>query len=126
MNYPKINCPKCETLQELDEDTEFCDQCGTRLRAAPSNLDMRHSQGSQHDIVSQFKSDFGIFSGTGIFFGILSFFFFPIIFGPLGVILGAVGSSKSEKGAEWTIVVSAVCMVASMMLGCLTVQSLLR
>ena len=57
------------------------------------------------------------FSIAGIFFGVLAFLIFPIIFGPIGFFLGAVGKSRGESNAKTAIVVSDIGMVAGVLIG---------
>ena len=59
------------------------------------------------------------FSIAGIVFGILAFLVLPIVFGPLGLILGAVGKSKGESKATTAMVVSGIGMVVGMAIGAL-------
>ena len=59
------------------------------------------------------------FSIAGIVFGILAFLVLPIVFGPIGLILGAVGKGKGESKATTAMVVSGVGMVVGMAIGAL-------
>ncbi|MCV7205793.1 DUF2510 domain-containing protein [Mycolicibacterium peregrinum] len=47
----------------------------------------------------------------------VSVLFCPILFGPAGLILGAVGLTKKERFAPIAIAASAGCMIAGMVLG---------
>ena len=48
---------------------------------------------------------------------VVSFLFFPIVFGPAGLILGAVAKSKGEEKAIVALVVSGLGLVVGMFLG---------
>ncbi len=65
---------------------------------------------------SQAKSSNG-FSIAGIVCGAIAFLFFPIVLGPVGLILGAVGKSKGEDKAVIALVVSGLGLVIGMILG---------
>jgi hypothetical protein len=51
------------------------------------------------------------YSTIGIVLGIISFFFVPIIFGPAGLILSAMGRSRGERRANLGLVVSALGLI---------------
>ncbi len=55
----------------------------------------------------------------GIVFGGLAFLFFPVIFGPAGLILGAVGMTKNEKLAPVALAVSGAGLVVGTIIGAL-------
>ena len=57
------------------------------------------------------------FSTAGIIIGAVAFLFFPIILGPVGLILGAVGKSKGEPRAVVAMVVSGCGLVIGMIIG---------
>jgi hypothetical protein len=65
------------------------------------------------------------FSIAGIVFGILAFLILPILFGPIGLILGAVGKSKGESKATTAMVVAGVGMVVGMAIGALVALAML-
>ncbi len=65
------------------------------------------------------------FSIAGIVFGILAFLVLPIVFGPIGLILGAVGKNKGESKATTAMVVSGVGMVVGMAIGALVAMATL-
>jgi uncharacterized protein YacL len=64
------------------------------------------------------------FSVAGIICGAIAFLFFPIVLGPIGLILGAIGKSKGEEKAVVAMVVSALGLVIGLMLGFLVFASL--
>lgn len=57
------------------------------------------------------------FSVAGIILGALAFIILPIVLGPAGLILGAVGKSKGESKAVVAMVVSGLGLVIGMILG---------
>ena len=67
---------------------------------------------------------FNGFSTTGIVLGSIAFLFLPIILGPAGLILGAVGKSKGESRAPVAMVVSAAGTVIGMILGFVVFRAL--
>jgi len=57
------------------------------------------------------------FSIAGIILGALAFLIFPIIFGPIGLIMGAIAKSKGERLATRALVVSGIGLVVGMIFG---------
>jgi hypothetical protein len=57
------------------------------------------------------------FSIAGIILGAVAFLFVPILLGPAGLILGAVGKSRSERLAIPALIVSACGLILGMLLG---------
>ena len=49
--------------------------------------------------------------------GAIAFLFFPIVFGPVGIILAAVGKSKNEERATVALAVSISGTVVGIILG---------
>ncbi|WP_157247066.1 hypothetical protein [Nonomuraea typhae] len=47
----------------------------------------------------------------------------PIIFGPIGIVLGIVGHTRGESLGKWSAVTAGVTMVLSMVIGFLVLQS---
>lgn len=64
------------------------------------------------------------YSTTGIVLGSIAFLFLPIILGPAGLILGAVGKSKGESRANVAMVVSAAGLVVGMILSFVVARTL--
>ncbi len=48
------------------------------------------------------------YAALGFVFAVVALFFFPILFGPAGAILGAVGRSKGDALGTWAIVAGVV------------------
>jgi len=57
------------------------------------------------------------FSVAGIICGAIAFLFFPIVLGPIGIILGAVGWSKGERIGHVAVAVAACGLVFGMIIG---------
>lgn len=64
------------------------------------------------------------FSTAGIILGAIAFLLLPILFGPAGLILGAVGKSRGESKAVVAMVVSALGLVVGMFLGFVVFSSM--
>jgi len=65
------------------------------------------------------------YSTAGIILGAIAFLFFPIVLGPIGLIMGAVGKSRGEDKAVVAMVVSACGLVVGMILGIIVFDSVL-
>lgn len=94
----------------IAETSQFCPSCGAS-RGAPGVMPTPKSAGSG-------------FSVAGIICGAIAFLFLPIVLGPVGLILGAIGKSKGEEKAVIALVVSALGLVIGMILGFLVFASL--
>ena len=83
----------------------------------PSNahLDSNYLQNNSQD---------GLVTGAYIC-AALSLLFLPIIFGPIGVILGVIASSNGDERGATAAIVSGVCMVIGMFLGMLIFASMI-
>jgi hypothetical protein len=57
------------------------------------------------------------FATAALVLGIISFFLFPIIFGPAGIICGVVAKSRNEPNADRGLVVSIIGLVGGMIFG---------
>lgn len=66
-----------------------------------------------------------VLSILGIVFAALSILFFPIIFGPAGIVLGFVANAKGDKPfGMWVGIASIVTMIVGMILGYVVYTSL--
>ena len=101
-------CATCGAA--LNEESQFCPRCGTQ-RGESSQLPTPKTTGNA-------------FSTAGIICGVISFLFFPIVLGPIGLILGAVAKSKGEERAMTAIIVSAIGLVGGMIFGILVFSTL--
>lgn len=57
------------------------------------------------------------FSIAGIILGAIAFLILPIVFGPLGLIFGAIAKSKGEEKANTALTVAGIGLVAGMIFG---------
>jgi membrane protein DedA with SNARE-associated domain len=69
------------------------------------------------------QSSSNTLSTLGIVFGAISFLFFPILFGPIGIVLGAVAKSRGESKATTALWVSILGLVIGMIIGALVWSS---
>lgn len=63
------------------------------------------------------QTDAKTFSILGIVFGGISLLFFPIVFGPAGIILSVIGKTKGEKLANVALTVSILGTLVGIFLG---------
>ena len=64
------------------------------------------------------------FSIAGIILGAIAFLILPIVFGPLGLVMGAVAKSKGEPLANRALWVAGIGLIAGMLMGALVFASL--
>jgi len=115
-------CPHCGTNNTVGQ---FCTKCGsaiTQLAAAPAPSPAPQfapvSQPTQFNSFPQAApTTSNVFSTWGIVLGAVAFLFFPVVFGPVGIILSAVGKSKNESRATVALTISIVGTVMGMFLG---------
>ena len=111
-------CQKCG--QQNLETAGFCSKCGNQMGAFTPPM-----PGAMPQYFAPSPSTAGNgFSTAGIILGVIAFLFIPIIFGPAGIILGAIGMSKGESKGGVAIAVSAAGLVLGMLLGVLVFASL--
>lgn len=121
-------CTNCGTQSVTG--SQFCRNCGAPSsihgQAPPPNQPWTPSPnqlwGGQTPaaVYPQGTSSAGAsngFSIAGIVCGAVAFLFFPIILGPAGLVLGAVGMSKKESLGWVALVVSGAGLVIGMLLG---------
>jgi hypothetical protein len=60
----------------------------------------------------------------GIVCGVVAVLFLPIVFGPVGIILGIIGKTRNEKLSTIAIVVAVVGMVAGFILGAVVMNQM--
>lgn len=103
------------------EGAGFCSNCGGQTRSTFSPP----PPGAMPTYMAPSPSTPGNgLSTVGIILGVIAFLFIPIIFGPAGIICGAIAKSKGEPKAGIAIAVSAAGLVVGMILGVLVFASL--
>lgn len=104
-------CTNCGTNHP--EATGFCSNCGGPLN--------RENQPPPAPVFSAPRptSPGSTLSTIGIICGAIAFLFVPIVFGPAGLILGAVAKSKGEDKAVIAMIVSGAGLVGGMIIGAL-------
>ena len=63
------------------------------------------------------RSGTNVLSIVAIVFGVIAVVFFPIVFGPLGIVCGAVAISRRESLAKVGLAVAVIGMVVGFALG---------
>ena len=64
-----------------------------------------------------------VLSILAIVFGGLAVLFMPILFGPAGIVCGAIGTSKGDRLGKVGLIVAVVGMIAGFVLGALVYSS---
>ena len=57
------------------------------------------------------------YSTAGIILGSVAFLFFPIICGPVGLVMGGIAKSRGESRADTALIVSGLGLVVGLILG---------
>ena len=123
-------CSKCGT--KAGNDSKFCASCGQTLnfgtqsqniREAPPTIPLYSQQPTSPNSFSQGnyqqnKSQNGLVTGAYIC-AAMSLLFIPILFGPLGVVLGIIANSNGDERGSTAAIVSGVCTVVGMVIGML-------
>ena len=114
-------CPHCGTS---NAGGQFCTSCGSAIiqpAAAPAPPTPQFVNPSQPTQVSVYAttgaSTSNVFSTWGIVLGSVAFLILPVLFGPVGIILAAVGKSKNEPRSTVALAVSIVGTVMGMIIG---------
>lgn len=69
-------------------------------------------------------SSSNVLSILAIVFGVVSILLFPIILGPIGIVLGIVGKTRGEKLSTIGIAVAVVGMILGFVLGALVLNQM--
>jgi hypothetical protein len=115
-----VYCARCG--QVVPEGSRFCPACGNPTVLQQQALPPVPPPSSSF-APSQPASTANGFSIAGIIMGAIAFLFFPIILGPAGLIMGAIGESKGETKAVVALVVSGLGLVIGMLLGSMLYSS---
>jgi len=103
-------CSNCGTSNP--DGTAFCSKCGKPVASTSQPTPPPPAFSAP-----QPSSPGSTFSTVGIICGVIAFLFFPIVFGPAGLIFGAVAKSKGEEKAVVALAVSGLGLVVGMFLG---------
>jgi hypothetical protein len=112
-------CPHCGTN---NTSGQYCTKCGSSTirqaehEASPRSFDTVAS-------MSPSTNTSNGFSNAAIALGAIAFLFFPVVLGPVGIILAAVGKSKNEPKAMIGLTVSIVGTVMGMIIGFIVASS---
>jgi len=90
---PPMYCPHCGTEQK--EGTRFCTHCGGDLDTSPRAGAVPPKTAAPPPAPGESRA--GLYAKIGIASGIVAIFFVPLIFGPLGIILGYVARKDGEE-----------------------------
>ena len=120
------------TLQKRKETIMFCSSCGTSNPDGTAFCSKCGSPAARTNqptpppvfLAPRPSSPGNTFSTVGIILGAISFLLLPIVFGPAGLIFGAVAKSKGEEKAVVALVVSGLGLVIGMLLGYLVFTSM--
>jgi uncharacterized membrane protein YvbJ len=99
-------CKNCGAA--IDSNALFCQSCGTKKDETASN-----------STSLQPRTTGNSYSTVSMIMGAIAIWIFPIIFGPIALILGAVAKSKNESKATTAIVIAALGTVFGMIFGAL-------
>jgi hypothetical protein len=88
---------------QIDARAEICPKCGVRQQPPPS--------------VATPAQLSNTWSNIAIVCGVVSFIIFPIVFGPIGIVMAAVGASRGESRWKTAMAAVVVLMLVSMALG---------
>lgn len=107
-----MNCPNCGVVNTTEGS--FCSNCGANLVGLPQTPTPSYVAPA---IISAPKSTSNTYSTLAIIFGVLAVFFLPILFGPIGIVFGAVAKSKSEPNSSLGIGLAIGGMVLGLLSG---------
>lgn len=108
-------CPHCGTNNAVGQ---FCTKCGSGLNTnGAQGMQSAQTQAPFQSTVQGSGQVSNGFSTAAIALGAVSFLFFPIIFGPVGIVLAAVAKSKNEPRAMIGLSVSIAGTVLGMLFG---------
>lgn len=106
-------CRRCG--MRINEHDVFCGACGAPI--GPSSPPPAPPSPSARLDPTIPSTSSNTLSTIGIALGAISFFVLPLFLGAAGIVLGVVGRSRGETRAKTAIWVSAVGLVAGMILG---------
>jgi len=93
----------------------ICSDCRTELGGK------LYCQSCANEVFEQAKGkDAGVFIAFSIISAIVAIFFFPIIFGPLGIALGYIAYRRNSRVGTICMIVALVCMIIGFIWGAMT------
>jgi hypothetical protein len=101
----------------------FCSECGKAVGqagAAPAQPVVPASVYSVPPTVSTQPSapnSSNVLSTLGIISGVVAFLFFPVVFGPIGIVLGGIALARKEKLGGVALSLGILGLVIGMILG---------
>lgn len=109
----------CAHCGAADQSAAFCSKCGQATAVAPTVEPARAPQGSAMYPTTPpiTKAPSTVNSTVGIVFGAIAFLFFPVIFGPIGIVLSIVAFARKERLAPVALAVSILGLLIGMLLG---------
>ena len=125
-----VFCSKCGT--NAGSGSKFCPSCGQTLSlenhtpvintsppTSPSYPQQPTASTSfSQNNYQQNNSQSGLVTGAYIC-AAMSLLFIPILFGPLGVVLGVIANSNGDERGSTAAIISGVCTVLGMIIGML-------
>lgn len=98
-------CKNCGTAVNIDG--QFCQSCGAK------------KDGLGAAVTPDVRAVGNSYSTVAIILGAISLWVFPIVFGPIALVLGAVAKSRKEPKATTAIVIAACGTIFGMIFGAL-------
>lgn len=88
-------CRNCGVVNTTDGS--FCSNCGANIVGIQQPTHMSYVTPVEANAAT---AGGNTYSTLAIIFGVLAVLFLPILFGPIGIVFGAVAKSKSEKNSS--------------------------
>ena len=95
-------CKNCG--KGLEAGSHFCQSCGANQDSSPTFNTPSSSSGNAY-------------STTAIVLAVIALWVFPIVFGPIAIVLASVGKSKGEPRAQNALIWAVVGTIAGMIFG---------
>lgn len=102
----------CSACGAAEQTGTYCGKCGSLVQGVTTNSAVGKTSESNGLAIS------------GIVLGIVAFFFFPIVLGPIGLILGIIAKTQGQKSAVAAIVIASAGTVVGMFFGAMVGASL--
>ena len=131
-----VFCSKCGTM--MGSNGKFCPNCGqtvnlenhapnvNRIPSTSPSYPQRPTSSTSflQNNYQQNSSQSGLVTGAYICAAI-SLLFIPILFGPIGVILGVIANSNGDERGSTAAIISGICTVVGMVIGILVFAAFL-